>query len=142
MKNIILNYLTLLIILIAIPLLIIEYLKTDVTINIFTYLGLLLIIPAIIFFTIARIQLGKSFQISAEANTLVTTGMYKRFRHPVYYFGLIFLLGAILFFQFFYLIIIWGIMIFMQTKRIKKEEKVLEEKFGEQYLDYKRKTWF
>ena len=28
------------------------------------------------------------------------------------------------------------------TDRIKKEEEVLEEEFGDQYLDYKKNTWF
>ena len=142
MKNLIINYLTLILIVLVFPLFIIHYLTTDAIINIYTYIGLSLIIPALILFTIARVQLGRSFQVSAEANMLVTNGIYKKFRHPIYYFGLLFILGTIILFQVFYFIIIWCVMIFLQTKRIKNEERVLEEKFGEQYLEYKKNTWF
>lgn len=142
MKNLIFNYLTLIIIIIAIPVFIIQYLKTNPTINIYTYVGLGLLIPSLILFAVARIQLGRSFQALAEANSLVTSGIYKRLRHPIYYFGLTFILGAIIFSQKFILIIVWFAIIFMQRSRMKNEEKILEEKFGEKYLDYKKGTWF
>jgi protein-S-isoprenylcysteine O-methyltransferase Ste14 len=35
----------------------------------------------------ARIQLGKSFSVRARARALVTTGLYSKFRHPIYLFG-------------------------------------------------------
>jgi protein-S-isoprenylcysteine O-methyltransferase Ste14 len=142
MKNNLLNYLTLALIIVAFPILIVFYLKAGFPINSFTYIGLALIIPSLVFFTIARIQLGSSFQVSAEANKLVTEGLYKKIRHPVYLFGLLFLLGFIIFIQMFYLLVFWGALIFLQRRRIKKEEKVLEEKFGEQYVKYKNETWF
>lgn len=142
MKNLTFNYLTLILILIVFSLFIIHYLKTDATVNTFTYIGLFLIVPALVLFAIARIQLGRSFQASAEANSLVTTGIYKKFRHPIYYFGAIFLLGVIILIQKFLLIIIWGALIFMQRKRIENEEKVLQEKFGEKYVEYKKNSWF
>jgi protein-S-isoprenylcysteine O-methyltransferase Ste14 len=142
MKNLIFNYLTLILILVVFPIFIIYYLKTEASINIFTYIGLFLIGPALVFFAIARIQLGRSFQVSAEANFLVTTGIYKKLRHPIYYFGLIFLLGVIILFQKFILIIVWCGLIFIQRKRIENEEKVLQEKFGEKYVEYKKNSWF
>ncbi len=142
MKNNLLNYLTLVLIIVAFSILIVFYSKAGFSVNSFTYIGLALIIPSLVFFTIARIQLGSSFQVSAEANKLVTEGLYKKIRHPVYLFGLLFLLGFIIFIQMFYLLVFWGALIFLQRRRIKKEEKVLEEKFGEQYIKYKRETWF
>lgn len=142
MRNSLLNYLTLVFALVAFPLLIINYFKSGAIVNIYAYTGLALIVPAFILFAIARIQLGSSFQVSAEAKTLVTSGIYKKFRHPIYYFGLTFILGLIIFFQVFYLVIVWFLLIFLQRSRIKNEEKVLEEKFGEQYREYKKNTWF
>jgi protein-S-isoprenylcysteine O-methyltransferase Ste14 len=117
-------------------------LGTDIKLNIFSYLGLALLIPSIILFTIARIQLGGAFQASAEANKLVKTGIYKKVRHPIYLFGLIFFLGIIFITQQFFLIILWVAIVVLQIKRIKKEEKVLTEKFGNEYLEYKKQTWF
>jgi protein-S-isoprenylcysteine O-methyltransferase Ste14 len=142
MKNNILNYATLILIMAAIPILIGIYFRSGSPVNVYSYIGLALMIPSLILFAMARIKLGSSFQVSAKANNLVTDGIYKKLRHPIYLFGSIFVLGAIIFFQKFMLLILLVAIIFLQMKRIKKEERVLEEKFGEQYLNYKQNTWF
>ena len=118
------------------------FLETVGTLNIFSYLGIVLLIPSIILFTIARIQLGDAFQASAKANKLVKTGIYKKVRHPIYLFGIIFFLGIIFITQMFFLLIFLAVLILLQINRIKKEEKVLTEKFGNEYLEYKKQTWF
>ncbi len=141
-RNYLFNYLTIILIYIFLFLFLRFYLETDRPLNIFSYIGILLLVPSIILFTIARIQLGGSFQVSAEANKLVKTGIYKRVRHPVYLFGILFFLGIIFVTQSFFLLIIWAILIFFQIKRINQEEKVLTEKFGNEYLSYKKQTWF
>jgi len=90
---------------------------------------------------LARIQLGRSFAVRAQAKTLVTAGLYSKFRHPIYLFGGIAYLG---------LFISWGkpipllcfLMIYpVQILRARKEEKVLEQVFGEEYRRYKASTW-
>ena len=90
----------------------------------------------------ARIQLGESFSVTAQAKALVTTGLYSKLRHPIYFFAGIAFLG---------LFIAWGKLIPlvcfllgypMQIFRIKKEEAVLEEEFGEEYRRYQESTWF
>ncbi len=91
---------------------------------------------------LARTQLGKSFAIRAEARALVTTGLYSRFRHPIYLFtgvaftGLFIAWGKL--FPFIGFLIIYA----AQIARIRKEEKVLEDAFGEEYRRYKESTWF
>lgn len=91
---------------------------------------------------LARIQLGGSFSVSAEARKLVTTGLYSKFRHPIYLFGGVGFTG---------LFIAWGRLIpflvyagiySIQILRIRKEQAVLEQAFGEEYRRYKAKTWF
>ena len=92
---------------------------------------------------LARVQLGRSFSIRARAKTLVTTGLYSKFRHPIYLFGGIANLG---------LFIAWGklipllcLLLFyppLQILRIRKEENVLEQAFGEEYRRYRASTWF
>jgi protein-S-isoprenylcysteine O-methyltransferase Ste14 len=141
-RNYILNYLTLILVILFLFFFLGYYLTADRPLNIFSYIGIVLLIPSIIFFTIARIQLGKSFQVSAEANSLVKTGIYKKIRHPIYLFGALFLLGMIFITQTFFLIIIWVIVIALQMRRIKQEEKVLTEKFGNEYREYKEQSWF
>ena len=41
-----------------------------------------------------------------------------------------------------WLLLILAVMIPVQVVRSRKEERVLMEKFGAAYLDYKQKTWF
>ena len=91
---------------------------------------------------LARIQLGESFAVRAQAKTLVTTGLYSKFRHPIYLFGGIAYLG---------LFISWGKLIPLlcflliypvEILRARKEERVLEKTFGEEYRRYKASTWF
>ncbi len=142
MKNYVLNYLTLILVYIAFFFVIINYFSTNSNANFFTYFGLILMIISLFFFTLARIKLGSSFQASAAAKKLIKDGIYKVIRHPIYFFGFTFILGFIIFIQKFYGLIFLIILFLLQMKRIKKEEQVLEEKFGEEYLDYKKHTWF
>jgi protein-S-isoprenylcysteine O-methyltransferase Ste14 len=44
----------------------------------------------------ARIELGRAFSVQAKATTLVTTGVYSRIRNPIYFFGVVFILGIII----------------------------------------------
>jgi protein-S-isoprenylcysteine O-methyltransferase Ste14 len=92
---------------------------------------------------LARVQLGRSFSIRARAKTLVTTGLYSKFRHPIYLFGGIANLG--LFNAWGKLIPLLCLLLFyppLQILRIRKEENVLEQAFGEEYRRYGASTWF
>jgi protein-S-isoprenylcysteine O-methyltransferase Ste14 len=90
----------------------------------------------------ARLQLGGSFSVRPEARTLVTTGLYSRFRNPIYVFGGVAYGGVF---------IAWGkvvpMIIFLlgytafQLKRARKENAVLEKAFGDEYRQYKSRTW-
>jgi protein-S-isoprenylcysteine O-methyltransferase Ste14 len=142
MDNKILNYLTLIIIVIGIPALLIKYFMDGNTVTIYSYIGLVLIVPGFILLVIARLQLGSSFHIIAQANKLVTKGLYNKFRHPIYYSGFLLALGICIFIHSLELAIIFIVIIFIQMKRIRNEEKVLEEKFGAEYVEYKKNTWF
>jgi protein-S-isoprenylcysteine O-methyltransferase Ste14 len=104
--------------------------------------GAIIAIPAFILWFIARVQLGKSFSITPQAKELVTHGLYSKIRNPVYFFGLLFIAGLFLYIGRPWLLLLFVLLIPLQLFRIKKEEKVLQEKFGETYLEYKKSTWF
>lgn len=104
--------------------------------------GAAISIPSFVLFVIARIQLGKAFSVRARATTLVTTGLYSRIRNPIYVFGGMMAAGIIIYVNKPWLLLIFAVIIPMQIYRSRKEAKVLEEKFGAAYLEYKRKTWF
>jgi protein-S-isoprenylcysteine O-methyltransferase Ste14 len=104
--------------------------------------GVAIALPAFILFCIARLQLGRSFSIEAKATELVTTGVYSKIRNPIYVFGAIMTLGVIIWAGQPLLLLFYVILIPMQIIRARKESQVLEAKFGDAYLEYKKKTWF
>jgi protein-S-isoprenylcysteine O-methyltransferase Ste14 len=106
------------------------------------YAGTVLVILGAMFIVLARYQLGRSFSVTPQARKLVTRGIYSKIRNPIYVFGSILLAGLILILQRPPLWILLGIVIIAQTLRAKKEARVLEAAFGEDYREYRRKTWF
>lgn len=133
---------TLLVVLVGFPLMIIQHFRSGININVFSYIGAIIMLLSLVMFSFARIKLGSAFQASAKADHLVTGGIYKKIRHPVYLSGVMLVLGFIILLHQYVVLIIWLGFIILQKKRINKEEKVLEEAFGEQYLNYKKSTWF
>ena len=103
--------------------------------------GVAMAVPSCVLFLISRIQLGIAFSIKAKAKKLVTTGLYSRIRNPIYVFGGLFVAGVLLYLRPIWLLVFF-VLIPLQIVRMRKEEKVLAEKFGEGYQRYKAKTWF
>lgn len=98
--------------------------------------------PAFLLWALARVQLRKSFAVTAQAKELVTHGLYSKIQNPVYVFGAIGIAGLIIYSgrpQFF---LVFLILIPMQIVRIRNERRVLEAKFGDAYREYRRRTWF
>ncbi|HWF40317.1 MAG TPA: isoprenylcysteine carboxylmethyltransferase family protein [Candidatus Acidoferrales bacterium] len=104
--------------------------------------GLALAIAAFFLWATARVQLGKSFSVSPQAKALVTQGIYSRIRNPIYTFGLLWIVGLILAVGHPEWLAILLVLIPMQIVRARKEARVLEEKFGEEYPAYRARTWF
>ena len=90
----------------------------------------------------ARYQLGRSFSITPQARMLVTHGIYSRIQNPIYVFSALMIAGVVLVLHRPLLWLIFAFLVPMQIVRARKEARVLEEKFGEEYLEYRRKTWF
>jgi protein-S-isoprenylcysteine O-methyltransferase Ste14 len=108
----------------------------------FRIAGVVIALPAFILFCIARVQLGRSFSIEAKATDLVTAGIYSRIRNPIYVFGALMIFGVIIWTGEPLLLLIYVILIPIQIMRAHKESQILEAKFGDAYLEYKKKTWF
>ncbi len=104
--------------------------------------GVAIGVPCLLLFALARIQLGKAFSVQAKASTLVTSGIYSRIRNPIYVFGGLMIAGFLLWVNQPWLLLIFVVLIPMQVWRSRKEARVLEEKFGAEYVEYKKKTWF
>ena len=105
-------------------------------------IGLFVAVPAFGLWVTARIQLGSSFAIRAQAKELVTRGLYSKIRNPVYVFGALFITGFLLLIDKPLGLLILVVIVPLQVYRARKEARVLEEKFGDAYREYRRKTWF
>ncbi len=92
--------------------------------------------------TLARLQLGNSFSITPQARRLVTHGLYSRIRHPVYVFGWFALSGLVLYLNQPVFLLLLILIVPVQVVRARAEERVLEQRFGEEYTAYRAGTWF
>jgi len=104
--------------------------------------GIAIALPALVGLLIARSELGRAFSVKAKASVLVTSGVYSRIRNPIYVFSSLVFLCLIIWTGKPLLLLVLVLLIPMQVMRSRKEAAVLTEKFGEEYLAYKRQTWF
>jgi protein-S-isoprenylcysteine O-methyltransferase Ste14 len=93
-------------------------------------------------FIAARLQLGKSFSVSPQAKELVTHGLYSRIRNPIYVFVGVMWFGLIAALHLFWLLVPLTLLVILQVVRVRKEAIVLQNRFGQAYLDYRKQTWF
>ena len=100
------------------------------------------VILGIIFWLTARYQLGKAFSITPKANFIVKHGIYKKIRHPIYVFSTIAAFGVCVMYNIWWMYVLIGLLIIVQFIRTRLEEKVLLNKFNNEYSEYKKATWF
>lgn len=101
-------------------------------------LGALFGIPGIVLFIISSIS-KKGYK---DSQNLITSGIYSRLRNPMY-LGIIFIHIGIPLSSKSLLTLISAVLWIPQLLLWKHwEEKELEERFGEKYIDYKKRTWF
>ena len=108
------------------------------------WLGVLLLIFALIVFYYAHKDLGSNWSPSLEvyeSHALVTNGIYGYIRHPMYATQWIFSVAQILLLQ------NWiagpaslAVFIPFYLLRVKAEEKMMLDQFGDQYREYMNRT--
>jgi len=106
------------------------------------WIGAVISVPAFFLWMLARHQIGASFAVRARAKKLVKHGLYSRIRHPIYIFGGLAFLGEFLALGWYIWTSVFVLINLSQYLRIKREEQVLSEAFGEEYRAYKASTWF
>ncbi|MFX0050577.1 MAG: methyltransferase family protein [Candidatus Hodarchaeota archaeon] len=111
------------------------------------YIGVLGMILGSIIMLSSRYQLNKHSygggSLSEEKEqTLLTDGMYKIIRHPIYAGGLIITIGLELAFRSLIVLSIHTVIFLMIFReRMKQEETILLTKFGEEYRVYMESTY-
>ena len=78
---------------------------------------------------------------SQKADSLNNTGMYSLMRNPLYFGNFFMFLGVTLFVRFWWVSVIYGLAFWLYYERIiLAEEAFLEKTYGEDYLDYAKRT--
>lgn len=75
-----------------------------------------------------------------KATGLAKDGIYRYSRHPQYLGILLITSAFIIQWPTILTLIMWPILVIMYLRLAKKEEKEMEEKFGEEYLEYKKEA--
>jgi protein-S-isoprenylcysteine O-methyltransferase Ste14 len=84
-------------------------------------------------------HLGRSFSIMPEARKLVTSGLYRYLRHPLYLAEMIASTGAVMQFLSVWTALLLAVQIVFQLRRMHNEEIVLTAVFPG-YAEYRRRT--
>ncbi|WP_067621138.1 methyltransferase family protein [Alicyclobacillus acidiphilus] len=108
------------------------------------YIGFVLMIAGIVIRLSAIIQLGRFFSpvVGVVSNQeIVQTGLYRWIRHPAYTGGWITAVGIGFGLRTWWGVLLCGIgLLLIYAYRIRVEEKVLVEHFGERYVEYRKRT--
>jgi protein-S-isoprenylcysteine O-methyltransferase Ste14 len=90
---------------------------------------------------ISRLTLGRAYHFMPRSKALVTHGIYRWFRHPMYIGNQLFFIGAgVLLGSHVGLLLSIVVLIPTHIVRARYEEKVLTDRFGSEYTDYKERT--
>jgi protein-S-isoprenylcysteine O-methyltransferase Ste14 len=107
------------------------------------YVGLTVGLSGVALWMFAMAHLGKSLAVLPGGDRLVTQGVYRYLRHPVYVgidmtlFGLFLAVGSTAGMIYFFLVVLP-----LNIMRSRFEEKALLKKFGDSYETYRQQTWF
>jgi hypothetical protein len=85
------------------------------------------------------LRLGRSFSVMAEARQLVTAGVYRHVRHPLYLAEEIAAVGCAMQFFSLWAVLLLAAQIAFQLRRMANEERVLTQSFPE-YARYRQNT--
>jgi protein-S-isoprenylcysteine O-methyltransferase Ste14 len=107
------------------------------------YIGIIVCSIGLIIFLMALISFGKSWRIGIDennSNELVTNGMFKYSRNPIFLFMDLYFTGIMLIYPNIVFIVIAVCTLIGIHLQILREEKFLLKKFGEKYIEYKKQT--
>ena len=104
--------------------------------------GGLLLAVGLPFLALARRQLGRAFAFTPAAKGLVTHGLYSRIPHPMYVFLDMTLLGVIVLLRQAWALAVLAGLVVLQAWQAGREARVLEQRFGSEYRDYRARTWW
>jgi protein-S-isoprenylcysteine O-methyltransferase Ste14 len=105
--------------------------------------GLVLLIIGLTTALVAQITLRRFYSstlVIREDHQLITHGVYRFTRHPVYLGVIIAIIGVPVYVSSFYGLLVISALIPIFLKRIRIEERMLTDEFGDAYRTYKEAT--
>ncbi len=110
------------------------------------YISFLLWMLSIVLWILGLLELKKSGKSNESGNYILTTkivitGIYRFVRHPQYLAYILFNMGIIFKVQSIPAVVCGILAIVLLFAGIREEEKLLIAKFGDQYINYKKKTF-
>ena len=103
--------------------------------------GLTVGTPSLLLLLLSRRQLGTSFSATPQARRLVTTGIYSKIQHPMYFFLDLVFIAVIVAVSLPVLLAVWVLLVMAQTLQSRREERSLANAFGAEYEAYRCRTW-
>jgi len=103
------------------------------------WIGLLAAISPIFFLIWVHRHLDRQWSIATELqedHKLITSGPYKRIRHPMYLGLFIYTTGLILVSSDLLVLLFFAFTIWVNYKRIPEEEQMMIDEFGDEYREY------
>lgn len=107
-------------------------------------IGVAINITGFVTWWVAKVTLDKNWGVGfgkPQIKQLVTRGIYSKLCHPMYWGINLTLIGLVLLYPEFWFLILSILIIVYFFYRMRAEDKYLLEKLGEEYRNYKRKTW-
>ena len=112
------------------------------SVEFFIILSFFLAVIGLMIAIISLINLGYSTRLGlpSESTTLISNGLYKFSRNPMYLGFDLLTLSSIIFFRNMFIAIIGIYSIVIYHFIIMAEEKYLEKRFGKKYIEYRKKV--
>ena len=107
------------------------------------WIGIILSIPPIFLLIWVHRHLDTQWSIALELqedHRLITSGPYKRIRHPMYLGIFVYTLGLILISSDLLVLLFFGFSIWVNYRRIPDEEQMMIDEFGEEYQEYMKRS--
>jgi len=105
------------------------------------YIGFALNLVGAIFVILGWKEIHKFYWSKEEGKgRLVTGGIYAYVRHPQYAGFILITLGMLIHWTTIPLLIMWPILVLLYYRLAKREEGEMEKEFGNEYVEYIRKT--
>ncbi|CAJ36503.1 methyltransferase family protein [Methanocella arvoryzae] len=105
------------------------------------YIGIIFMLLGIALVVLGWKQIHKDYWSKESGQgKLVTGGIYRFIRHPQYTGFFLITLGMICEWATIPLILLYGLLLFLYYGLARREEKELEQEFGNDYAEYRQKT--